>query len=133
MLITIPAGRHAGSAPGERFLRLRGLKPDEFINIAVIEHAPPVRIKSVSYQGGEAGLGFPAAVVFDNEGAANAGKGSVFTLRARKRDIDAFAAGQIVAAAFKGKVATTIYSGSGIGITSINSWTQEDSGRFRSR
>jgi hypothetical protein len=112
---------------------MRGIKPDEYVNIAVFGHAPPVRIKSVSYKPGESGLGFPATVVFDKEGAANAGKGSVLTLRARKRDIDALAAGEIDAEAFKGKVASATYPGSGIGITSINSWIQEDSGRFRSR
>jgi hypothetical protein len=114
---------------------MRGLEPDEFLNIAVFGHAPPVRIKAVSYgTTGEMGAGLPAArVVFDKSGAANAAKGSVLTLRARKDDIDAFAAGKLDVEAFNGKVTTAIYSGSGIGITSINSWIQEGASRYRSQ
>ncbi len=113
---------------------MRGLKPDEFVNIAVFGHAPPVRIKSVSYPAsGEVGIGLPATRVVYDKAGANAARGSVLTLRARKSDIDAFAGGQLDGEAFKGKVTTTTYSGSGIGITSINSWIQEGSNRFRSQ
>jgi hypothetical protein len=112
---------------------MRGLKPEEFVNIAVFGHAPPVRIKSASYPAsGELGIGLPATrVVYDKSGSANGARGSVLTLRARKSDIDDFASGKVDAEAFKGKVTTTTYSGSGIGITSINSWIQEGSSRFR--
>jgi hypothetical protein len=44
------------------------------------------------------------------------------TLRVRKSDIDAFAADKLDADAFKTKVSTATYLGSGTGITSINSW-----------
>jgi hypothetical protein len=114
---------------------MRGLEPDEFLNIAVFGHAPPVRIKAVSYgTTGEMGAGLPAArVVFNKGAAANAAKGSVLTLRARKGDIDAFAAGKLDVEAFIGKVTTATYSGSGIGITSINSWIQEGASRYRAQ
>ncbi len=112
---------------------MRGLKPDEFVNIAVFGHAPPVRIKSISYPAsGEVGIGLPAAsVAYEKGGAANAAKGSVLTLRAKKSDIDSFATGKLDAAAFKAKVTMTTYAGSGIGITSLNSWIQEGSSRYR--
>jgi hypothetical protein len=111
---------------------MRGLKPEEFVNIAVFGHAPPVRIKSISYPAsGDVGIGLPAArVVYDKNGAANASRGSVLTLRARKSDIDDFAAGKLDNDAFTARVTTAAYTGSGIGITSINSWIQEGSGRF---
>ncbi|HTD67874.1 MAG TPA: hypothetical protein VK846_15220 [Candidatus Limnocylindria bacterium] len=80
---------------------IRGLKPEEFVNIAVFGHA-----------------------------SSGAGKGSVLTLRARKSDIDAFASGKVDDAAFKAKVTMTAYPGSGSGITSINSWIQESAGRL---
>jgi hypothetical protein len=63
--------------------------------------------------------------------AANADKGTVLTLRARKADIDAFAGGKLDAEGFKAKVTTTAYAGSGTGTTSINSWIQESTGRTR--
>ena len=112
---------------------MRGLSPDEFVNIAVFGYAPPVRIKAFSHRTvGELGTGLPAAsVVLDKGGAANAAKGSVLTLRARKSDIDSFAGGKLDAEAFKAKVTTTTYAGSGVGSTSINSWIQEKAGSVR--
>jgi hypothetical protein len=113
---------------------MRGLKPDEFVNIAVFGHAPPLRVKSFSYpKTGDVGIGLPAtAVVVQPSAAANASKGSVLTLRAKKSDIDAFASGKLDADAFSAKVMTASYAGSGIGITSINSWIQEKTGsRFQ--
>jgi hypothetical protein len=111
---------------------MRGLKPEEFVNIAVFGHAPPLRIKSISYPAsGDVGIGLPAArVVYDKNGAANAGRGSVLTLRARKSDIDDFSSGKLDTDAFTAKVTSAAYNGSGIGITSINSWIQEGSGRY---
>lgn len=96
---------------------IRGLQPEEFVNIAVFGHATPARWKS------KAG-GANAYVV---DGASS--KGTVLTLRARKSDIDAFASGQLNTDAFKAKVNMTAYAGSGSGITSINSWIQENAGR----
>jgi hypothetical protein len=108
---------------------MRGLRPDEFVNIAVFGHAAPVRIKSFSYPtSGNVGIGLPAGgVVYESSAAANAAKGSVLTLRAKKSDIDAFASGKLDADGFKAKVNATTYPGSGVGSTSINSWIQEKS------
>jgi hypothetical protein len=97
---------------------IRGLKPDEFVNIAVFGHAP--RSKGNYYKGGD--------TTFLESGVD---KGSVMTLRARKTDIDAFASGKIDADDFRAKVSLTAYLGSGTGITSINSWIQENVGRVR--
>jgi hypothetical protein len=108
---------------------MRGLSGDEFVNIAVFGHAAPVRIKSYSYPtSGEVGIGLPAGgVVYESSAAANAAKGSVLTLRAKKSDIDAFASGKLDASGFKAKVNITTYAGSGVGSSSINSWIQEKS------
>lgn len=94
---------------------VRGLKGDEFVNIAVFGHAAPVRAKT---KGGRAE-------------AANANRGTVLTLRAKKADIDAFAGGKLDAEGFRARVTTTAYAGSGTGTTSINSWIQESTGRSR--
>jgi hypothetical protein len=97
---------------------VRGLKDDESVNIAVFGHAAPMRAKAGYAKGGRTD-------------AANADKGTVLTLRARKADIDAFAGGKLDAEGFKAKVTTTAYAGSGTGTTSINSWIQESTGRTR--
>jgi len=112
---------------------MRGLRPDEFVNIAVFGYAPPVRIKSFSSPlDAEQGIGLPArSVVLDKGGVANAAKGSVLTLRAKKSDIDAFAGDKLDANAFKGKVTMTTYLGSGVGSSSINTWIQEKAGTAR--
>jgi hypothetical protein len=112
---------------------MRGLRPDEFVNIAVFGYAPPVRIKSFSFRANEdAGIALPAAgVVLDKGGVANAAKGSVLTMRAKKSDIDSFASGTLDADAFKAKVTMATYLGSGVGSTSINSWIQEKAGSTR--
>jgi hypothetical protein len=108
---------------------MRGLQSDEFVNIAVFGHAPPLRIKSFTTpRTGAVGIGLPAEAVVVDSSAANAAKGSVLTLRAKKSDIDAFASGKLDGDGFKAKVTTMIYTGSGIGITSINSWIQEKAG-----
>ena len=106
---------------------MRGLKPDEFVNIAVFGYAPPVRIKALLSPDANQGLGLPArnVVVFDKGGAASAAKGSVLTMRAKKSDIDSFASGNLDADAFRAKVTMTTYLGSGVGSSSINSWIQE--------
>ena len=106
---------------------IRGLNPDEFVNIAVFGYAPPVRIKAfTSPTDANLGIALPAAgVVLDKGGAANAAKGSVLTLRAKKSDIDAFASDKLDANAFKAKVTMTTYLGSGVGSSSINTWIQE--------
>ena len=52
-------------------------------------------------------------------------------LRVRKGDIDAFSGGKLDFDAFKAKVSTTAYIGSGAGMTSINSWLQESSRSYR--
>jgi hypothetical protein len=57
--------------------------------------------------------------------------GTPVALPASQGQYNDFASGKVDAEAFKGKVTTTTYSGSGIGITSINSWIQEGSSRFR--
>lgn len=106
---------------------IRGLRPDEFVNIAVFGQSSGARVKTVTLPGGAGGLTVTAGAYSSD--LANAGKGSVLTLRAKKGDIDAFAAGKLDAAAFKDKVAVTAYAGSGVGITSINSWIEEKPSR----
>jgi hypothetical protein len=108
---------------------IRGLRLDEFVNIAVFGQSSGARVKTVTLPGAAGGLTVTAGAY--NSDLANAGKGSVLTLRAKKSDIDAFAAGKLDAAAFKEKVAVTAYAGSGVGITSINSWIEEKPGRSR--
>jgi hypothetical protein len=108
---------------------IRGLRPDEFVNIAVFGQSSGGRVKAVTLPGGAGGLAVTAGAY--NSDLANAGKGSVLTLRAKKSDIDDFAAGKLDAAAFKEKVVVTAYAGSGVGITSINSWIEEKPGRTR--
>ena len=114
---------------------IRGLKPEEYVNIAVFGHAGSSRVKSVTL----GGLGGASAVgqysaksyVYETTDATGAAKGTVLTLRAKKSDIDAFASGKLEADTFKAKVAMTAYAGSGAGTTSINSWIQESVGRWR--
>ncbi len=106
---------------------IRGLKPDEFVNIAVFGHA--ARVKSSGYSSKGAGGYAVDTIPVD----AGVDKGSVLTLRARKADIDAAASGKLDADAFKAKVNLTAYAGSGTGITSINSWIQESAGRLQMR
>jgi hypothetical protein len=106
---------------------IRALKPDEFVNIAVFGHASSGRGKSYAVEGG--GRVTLKAMAAEADDLATASKGSVLTLRAKKSDIDAFAGGKLEADAFKTKVATTAYFGSGVGISSINSWIQESAGK----
>lgn len=108
---------------------IRGLRPDEFVNIAVFGQSSGARVKAVTLPGGAGGLAVTAGAY--SADLANAGKGSVLTLRAKKSDIDDYAAGKLDASAFKAKVAVTAYAGSGVGITSINSWIEEKPGRSR--
>jgi len=112
---------------------IRDLKKDEFVNVAVFGHASGPRGKSLFAPGGSAQLavrmlGNLPADQFD---WSNANKGSVLTLRARKSDIDAFAAGKLESEQFREKVEMTTYFGSGRSITSINSWIQENAGQFQ--
>lgn len=48
--------------------------------------------------------------------------GTVLSLRARKQDIDQFAAGKLDLEAFQAKANITAYTGAGYGLTSVNSW-----------
>lgn len=104
---------------------IRGLAPGEFVNIAVFGHASLRGKSSYAGRGGGYGDTNPAEYGVD--------KGSVLTLRARKSDIDAFAAGKLDTDAFRTKVLMTAYFGSGNGITSINSWIQENAGNLPMR
>lgn len=105
---------------------IRGLGAEEFVNIAVFGQSSGARVKSVTLSGKGGGLGVTTGSLSSSE-LANASKGSVLTLRAKKGDIDAFSAGKLDADAFKNKVAVTAYPGSGVGISSINSWIEEKS------
>jgi hypothetical protein len=106
---------------------IRGLRPDEFVNIAVFGQSSGARVKAVTLPGGTGGLAVTAGAYTVD--LSNAGKGSVLTLRAKKSDIDDFAAGKLDGAAFKARVTVTAYAGSGVGITSINSWIEEKPSR----
>jgi hypothetical protein len=114
---------------------IRGLKADEFVNIAVFGHASsPSNLKPRNTTEFYNPIdGPPAKWEAGDLGTFGAGKGSVLTLRARKSDIDAFAGGKLDADAFRSKVATTAYFGTGSGVTSINSWIQESAGRLQVR
>jgi len=112
---------------------IRGLKADEFVNIAVFGQAGAARIKSVTLANPGASSPYGAkGYVYESSDGTGAAKGSVLTLRAKKSDINAFASGKFEADTFKAKVTTTTYAGSGAGSTSINSWIQESAGRWRS-
>lgn len=108
---------------------IRGLKPDESVNIAVFGHANSVRVAKVTPAATDSpGRSYSVNAV-GYVSVSGAGKGSVLTLHAKKSDIDAFASGKLDSEAFKAKVTTTTYAGSGAGTTSINSWIQESVGR----
>jgi len=51
-------------------------------------------------------------------------RGTVLSLRVKKSDIDAYAANKLDLDAFKAKATLATYSGSGYGVTSINSWAK---------
>jgi hypothetical protein len=109
--------------------KMRGLKPDEFVNIAAFGHATSQRMKSGAAPDRSGGFA-TAEAAFETARAVSSSKGSVLTLRAKKSDIDAFANGKLDDEAFKAKVMMTAYFGSGSGITSINSWIQESTSRI---
>lgn len=81
--------------------KIRSLKPEEYMNIAVFGQASSPSRKGDS---------------------SSASKGTVLTMRVRKSEIDAFAADKLTVEAFTAKVSTTTYVGSGAGMTSVNSW-----------
>jgi hypothetical protein len=115
---------------------IRGLKPDEFVSIAVFGNASPVRVMSTPSSGEENGARYTvnAKALLKLADAGVAGKGTVMTLRVRKRDIDEFAQAKFDSGDFKtnlrSKVTVTTYFGSGASTTSINSWIQESPGRI---
>jgi len=51
-------------------------------------------------------------------------RGTVLTIRVKKSDIDAYAANKLDLDKFKEKAAIAAYSGTGYGLTSINSWAK---------
>jgi hypothetical protein len=108
---------------------IRGLKSEEFVNIAVFGPASSVRI-SAPVKAGDAGGKYSVNAI-GYVSISGAGKGTVLTLRAKKTDIDAVASGKLDANAFKAKVTVTTYFGSGASTSSINSWIQENTGRNR--
>jgi hypothetical protein len=97
---------------------IRGLKPEEFVNVAVFGQTVSLRKVMES----ENGRGELMARRVPSSEPGGATKGTVLTLRVRKSDIDAFAANTVNLDAFKAKVSTATYLGSGTGMTSINSW-----------
>ena len=113
---------------------IRGLPASEFVNIAVFGQASST-IYSVPVPDGDSGgnrYSVNARAYLKVADGGGAAKGTVLTLRAKKSDIDAFAAGKLDANSFKGKVTVTSYAGSGVGSSSINSWIQEKTGsRFQ--
>ena len=112
---------------------MRGLAPSEFVNIAVFGQASSTIYSMPVPDGDSGGNKYSVnARAYLKVADSGAGKGTVLTLRAKKSDIDAFAAGQLDADGFKVKVTVTSYAGSGVGSSSINSWIQEKTGsRFQ--
>jgi hypothetical protein len=109
---------------------IRGLAPEEFVNIAVFGQAnSTLYVMSVpsEQEAGGAKYSVNAKGYLKVADAGGAAKGTVLTLRSKKGDIDAFASGKLEAEAFKAKVNITTYAGSGVASTSINSWIQEKS------
>jgi hypothetical protein len=103
---------------------MRGLKPDEFVSISVFGPGSFAGKARTSGGGSAAGLAGQLQNRFAYPYQSSAGSGTVMTLRVKKADIDAFAEGKLSPGAFKGKVTTHSYAGSGHDITSVNSWTQ---------
>jgi len=58
-------------------------------------------------------------------------RGTVLTLRAKKSDIDAYAAGILDATKFREKTTLAAYLGNGYGVTSVNSWAKSGSVQLR--
>src|ERR1043166_4526019 len=110
---------------------IHGLKPEEFVSIAVFGHSSSTTYSvAVPSEGESNGVKYSVNARGYLKVADSAAKGTVMTLRAKKGDIDAFAGGKLTADAFKSKVAVTTYYGSGDSRTSINSWIQESAGRL---
>jgi len=120
---------------------IRGLGSSESVTIAVFGHPAPTRAKD-SLPGRRAGANHAAATdqavnavgqypralnQYSVTTSADTGRGTVLTLRATKSDITAFASGKLDPDAFKAKVRTASYVGSGYGVTSVNSWATSGS------
>jgi len=81
---------------------IRSIKPGDFI--AVTAFGPPSAV------GGKPG--------------ASEMRGTVLNIRVKKSDIDAYAANKLDLDQFKEKAVIAAYSGTGYGLTSINSWAK---------
>jgi hypothetical protein len=90
---------------------IRNLGSNEFVNVVV--------------------FGQPLSSRSSPRDSAAEAKGTVLTLRARKADIDSFAAGKLDEGAFRTRVTANSYYGSGAGLTSINSWLLENARTLR--
>lgn len=116
--------RHELAAALKNAANIRGLKPSDFVSIAVF---------------GSPGATGPVVATFSNGSSKSknlyttlvsggSGRGTVLTLRVAKGDIDACAAGKLDQDAFEKKIHATTYVGSGYNVSSINSWSSGGSG-----
>ena len=123
---------------------IRGLKPDDFVTIAVFGQPMPVSIVTIETRGTQNSAtdhlanGQKVAARGNKSSRKSstgtlisapnlppvAQRGTVLTMRAKIADVHEFAQGKSDAEAFAKKVTTTTYAGAGYGITSLNSWLQ---------
>lgn len=112
---------------------MKGVKPDEHINVSVFGSpaavtgeaaGKPGAGKSLSSRGGRDTNQRAAAEL---ELARTTLQGTVLTLRVRKSDVDAAAKGTLDDDAFAEKVTVNTYAGNGHGVTSVNSWIRRSS------
>jgi hypothetical protein len=123
---------------------IRELKPDEWVSFSVFGH--PVALSKVKKGSSEksskrkvaaaSAAGAPAqepeplkqtgsrtyAVSSSSQVSAD---GTVMTLRAKRKDVEAFASGKLSADEFAKLVQTQSYFGNGYGVLSVNSWLKE--------
>lgn len=124
---------------------IRGLKPDDYVTIAVFGQPVPLAVRALSSSASASDASENSATskprarssrksssksttaVIPADALASgaaAQKGTVLTLRVKTSDIVTFAQGKLSFEEFSQKVTSTTYAGSGYGITSVNSWIQ---------
>jgi hypothetical protein len=106
---------------------IRGLKPEEFIAVAVFgTSSGPTRGAQRFPRFGGGGFSTPENPAIEPSARSFVdGRGTVLTLRAKRSDVDTFAKDELSFEAFRARVSTHAYAGNGYGITSLNSWVHD--------
>jgi hypothetical protein len=132
---------------------IRNLKPNDFVAVSVFGHPATVASTRKSRSNKNQSSGLPQSNdapsgAANRKNAVEAGRseqkavgqarvwdlsrtssqGTVLTIRVKKSDVDAFAKNNLDFEAFQKKAEQQSYTGSGYGVSSINSWTKSSSG-----